>query len=220
VVGINSFHSRRGVTDDNAPTVSGEDNGQYTIEDNDDTPHMVFQFQNLLAERGMNSTDTTAGGYPASEMRKYLTTVENHEESGKFLAGLKNAGVPEETLWVPKRYVSARTVYNEPAAALIEDVLWLPTVREMFGIQFSSVAEETEGNQARLEYYDNDAKRTKYFFNGNIFIWWFYWLASQTTEDLYPQFFSKFYLADVPTGNFITAAPEKSFSIAPAFCVK
>jgi hypothetical protein len=51
VVGINSFKGKNG---------------------NDDTPHVVFHFKNVPIMRRMNSTKTNAGGYPASEMRKYL----------------------------------------------------------------------------------------------------------------------------------------------------
>jgi hypothetical protein len=36
-------------------------------------------------------------------MRKYLVPVENDGESGKFLTGLYNAGVPEGVLWAPAR---------------------------------------------------------------------------------------------------------------------
>jgi hypothetical protein len=83
VVGINSFKNLNG---------------------NDNTPHVVFHFQNVpLSSLEMNVMNkgvrpTNAGGYPASTLRRYLTPVEGDGNSGKFLAGLKNAGVLEEVL--------------------------------------------------------------------------------------------------------------------------
>jgi hypothetical protein len=193
LVGINSFNGKNG----------------------NNEPHVVFQFQNVPVSRRMNSTATNAGGYPASEMRKYLTTVENHEGSGKFLAGLKNAGVPESVLWVPKRYISARITYNSessPVLALIEDVLWLPTAREMADYSNYSVADETEENQARLEYYDSSAKRIKY--GGTGYTTW-YWSAS-----LHPTLPSQFYYMTTSGGiNADSRQAHKEVGCVPAFCV-
>jgi hypothetical protein len=94
---------------------------------NGGTPHVVFQFQNIPVLRRMNPTASNAGGYPESEMRVYLT--------GEFLSGLKDAGVPEGVLWGPSRVVSGK----ENGAKTINDTLWLPTEREMFGSRLWSV---------------------------------------------------------------------------------
>jgi hypothetical protein len=98
-------------------------------------PHVVFQFQHVPVEHRMNDVDsssknTNAGGYPASEMRKYLTWVDgNKTENGSFLTGLEKAGVPVEVLWAPSRAMSNK----DGAAIIINDLLWLPTEREMMG---------------------------------------------------------------------------------------
>jgi hypothetical protein len=159
VVGINSFRSGKGV------------DHQYNIAVNDGVAHVVFQFQNIPVRRRMNrifSMNTTPpipyysneGGYAASEMRKYLTPVAGFAESGKFLAGLLAAGVPETVLWAPARYVSKK----ENAPREIHDTLWLPTEGELYEQRwFSDYVGETENNQARLEYYTDDGKRIKYY---------------------------------------------------------
>jgi hypothetical protein len=211
VVGINSFHSGRGIKDDNTPTVNGESNGQYNIQVNDATSHVVFHFQNIPVYRPMNESDINTGGYRDSEMRKYLTPVGGDSESGKFLAGLKNAGVPEEALWAPMRMVSAK---EEAGPAEIDDLLWLPTEREMFGGNSYSVsADEMPENQARLEYYGNDTIRQK-FVSNQPNEW--YWEASPYSGSM---------SFCVMTNAIGTAFASANFAgvvggCVPAFCVR
>jgi hypothetical protein len=131
VVGINSFNNLNG---------------------NGATQHVVFQFQNSPVKRRMNETESNTGGYPASEMRKYLAPVVGVDGSGTFLAGLYNAGVPEEVLWGPARVMSTKN--EDPPAETIQDLLWLPTEYEMFGKADQSVKNvETAGNQASFKQY-------------------------------------------------------------------
>jgi hypothetical protein len=216
VVGINSFHSNRGVKDDNGtPTLNGEGGGKYKGDEkkaNNGTQHVVFQFQNVLTRRRMDPDNKV--GYPASEMRQYLVPVEGYPGSGKFLQGLTEAGVPNGVLWGPVRSVSTSNDETED----ISDLLWLPTEREMFGWRGAyaiakCAASETNENQARLEYYADDLSRVKYLTpiskaDG-------YFLAS-----LMP-------VSDMMGNNFLAAAgygvpqnPLNAISLAPAFCVK
>jgi hypothetical protein len=88
----------------------------------------------------MNAEDTNEGGYAASEMRKYLTTVEEDDGSGKFLVGLENAGVPRDVLWAPVRYISTKVTDTA-----LTYLLWLPTEREVAGTKATSIAGETMG---------------------------------------------------------------------------
>jgi hypothetical protein len=142
VVGINSFNKVNG----------------------NDTPHVVFQFQNIPVQRRITSAEKgNSGGYPESEMRTYLT--EN------FLDGLISAGVPENVLWGPSRVMS-----KKPGPETINDLVWLPTEREMFQDgksvlytykygPFSDQNVETADNQARLEYYTSNESRVKVYKN-------------------------------------------------------
>jgi hypothetical protein len=214
VVGINSFQPGRGTKPNNAgTTVYGETDGEYTVVTNNIVnrvvrPHVVFQFQNLPVLRRMNQGDTNAGGYRDSEMRQYL--LDN------FLPGLKNAGVPEDALWGPTRFVS--TMGSDNTA--ISDVLWLPTEREMFqnGVDswghglFSDTVNETAANQARLEYYMDDNSRKKQF-DGEEKCWG-YWEASP-----YVAAASPFCLVD-DYGYTCGYGAEDVGGCAPAFCIK
>jgi hypothetical protein len=190
VVGINSFHSGKG------------NDEQYTITDNDNTPHVVFQFQNIPVKRQNN---TNGGGYAASEMREYLVEVD--DKGGNFLAGLKAAGVPEDVLWAPVRYVSSGT--NGAGAAQLTDKLWLPTEREMFQGSKNSANGETAANQAWLEYYIDGSKRQKYF-DGEFMS---YWLGSAFSV-------GPTWLCIVDSsGNTDTNSAIGVSGVAPAFCV-
>jgi hypothetical protein len=153
VVGINSFKTDTTVNENYVyPKASEED---------DPPSHVVFQFQNIPVEHRMNAEDSTgastnAGGYPASEMRKYLTPVDQVDGSGNFLAGLEKAGVPVEVLWGPSRVMSTKG-----GTKTINDLLWLPTEREMYGSKTHSFNDETKQNQPRLAYYGDDSFREK-----------------------------------------------------------
>jgi hypothetical protein len=140
VVGVNSFHSR---DEYRAPP------------ENDAVPHVVFQFQNIPVSLRMKSPYNSSNeGYEGSDMRRYLVPVEGAEGSGAFLRGLTEAGVPEEILWAPTRFITENgnhdfegypdriQYYYEnfgilyalaEKAQTIRDKLWLPTHYEMNG---------------------------------------------------------------------------------------
>jgi hypothetical protein len=216
VVGINSF----------------KDTGSYKYPKGSSEPdppdHVVFQFQNAPVTRRMNATDSNTGGYPASEMREYLTR--------NFLAGLEKAGVPEDVLWGPKRVVATKK--EDSPTETINDLLWLPTEREMYGkyvmdyLPNMAAAVENENNQAKLEYYEMDVggpwnnltEKAVHLFH-----------KTTKTTNGYPASSNKsatnYWLATAP-GNvdgffcFVDgfSAPNQrkatiAFGVAPAFCV-
>jgi hypothetical protein len=203
VVGINSFREEKGVDE------------QYTVTENNGVDHVVFQFQNLPVERRMNPgpSDTNAGGYAKSEMRKYLVPVDGAEGSGNFLAGLITAGVPEDVLWAPARYVANGGSEDATGFDKINDILWLPTEWEMLGDRvFSSEDYETVENQARLEYY-NSKDRCKKYLKTDPGVH-FYWDASPKSSDSAS-------FCDVDSsggGNSYNASYNAG--VAPAFCVR
>jgi hypothetical protein len=192
IVGINSFNGKNG----------------------NNTPHVVFQFQHVLVTRRMNANNTNTGGYEASEIRKYLVPT-GASGSGTFLTGLVAAGVPADKLWAPKRVVSLK---NGPGE--ISDKLWLPTVWEMTGGSGSSVsADETAGNQARLEYYNSDLKRRKYSKSSPGYPaitssgGYNYWLAS-------PYNGSAMRFCNITTSGYNSyTLATSSYGCAPAFCI-
>jgi hypothetical protein len=201
VVGINSFWP---------------ETGQYSESKNAGVNHVVFQFQNIPVLRRMNETDTNNGGYAKSEMRQYLVKVDG--VGGNFLTGLQYAGVPEDVLWAPKRYVSNGGDSPNNADEIV-DLLWLPTEREMFGTSYSgegypfSATYETTGNQAWLEYYDSDARRYKYF-NGDEPDWYWYWESSP-----YSGLSASFCIVS-NVGYTTDLIASSAGGVAPAFCVR
>ncbi|MDR0683502.1 MAG: DUF6273 domain-containing protein, partial [Spirochaetaceae bacterium] len=180
VVGINSFNG---------------------LNDND-TPHVVFQFQNIPVKRRMNAEKTSVGGYRDSEMREYLVPFQSKEGSGKFLAGLINAGVPEDVLWVP-----LRCVYTGSSTEKISDPLWLPTGKEMFcdGFQYD---EEEADNQAWLEYYES-GDLVKYQNSSAAGV---YWVAT-------PYGKNKFFSVS-RSGGEVDNPADSAYGVVPAFCVR
>jgi hypothetical protein len=182
-----------------------------------DKRHIVFQFQNIPVKRRMNLDNKNDGGYAASEMRTYLTN--------NFLPGLTSAGVPEGVLWAPKREMAAER--SGSGTTRIEDKLWLPTEREMFGMRkYSNNSAETDGNQGRLDYYyngnaDTFARRIKYsssdfdssgVVNGN-FAGSLYWEASPYSASL------SAFCAVYCYGDTVAVSAVTGGSCAPAFCV-
>jgi hypothetical protein len=227
VVGINSFHSGRGMTADPTPqatTNGGEAAGQYNVKVNDATQHLVFQFANIPGFHRINPTaDGSTGGYEASEMREYLVPVikENTEvpESGHFLAGLVTAGVPQNVLWGPTRYVATVGKDNKlEDCAPLNDLLWLPTRFEMFGASQTgngAMLSENAGNQARLEYYLTDDRRKKSFNNTSDNN---QWLSSVSTNSG-TQSDNKNFNGVNADGGARNAAASYRQGVAPAFCV-
>jgi hypothetical protein len=214
VVGINSFQD------------GGSDgNSEYRYQGIDEPPdHVVFQFQNLPVTRRMNATTTWPySGYPVSEMRRYLTPVGNDANSGRFLAGLKNAGVPMGVLWAPERRLFSETdiigyigvIYGYGSPSVI-DLLWLPTVREMHGPAYmalhSYIAGGTARDQAWLEYYTGNDQRRKYLDNKKMFWYW------ESTGG-YPSFSTcnDFNIELMASHHF---EPDTAGGVAPAFCVQ
>jgi hypothetical protein len=168
------------------------------------TPHVVFQFQNVPGYHRMNETATNVGGYAASEMRTYLT--------GNFYAGLTGAGVPDAVVWAPSRR-AANGGSGATAADTITDKLWLPTEYEMFGNNtHSNGAYEGTGNQADFTgYYTTDTRRTKYRSTNAAH---FYWEASPI-----PTFTTDFCFVDA--GGFANnSGASAAAGVAPAFCIK
>jgi hypothetical protein len=201
VVGINSFRTKNG----------------YTYPGGASPDHVVFQFQNLPTKHRMNPTITNQGGYSASEMRKYLVAVGN--QGGNFLTGLIAAGVPQSVLWAPTRRV-ANGGRGSSGTTTINDLLWLPTEREMVGessVLGNSVAStsETAGNQARLEYYGDESQRRKFYDNSSQALHW-YWLSSPYRYEA-----NHFCAIGHPGINGVALSDVViAGGVAPAFCVK
>jgi uncharacterized repeat protein (TIGR02543 family) len=191
------------------------------INDNGNDEHLAFLFKDVLVKRRMNSSHTNNGGYAATEMRKYLTAVDGDANSGKFLAGLITAGVPNSVFWNPRR------VIGNPAgvsASELQDLVFLPTIWEISGgtkyTQAGSSSNiaggEGSANQGRFTAYRSgtagNTDRKKTFNNAADY----YCLASSATYSSSTTHFTCIF-PDGTTGYY-TAATTRG--ITPAFCVK
>ncbi|GHT50836.1 hypothetical protein FACS1894102_6550 [Spirochaetia bacterium] len=186
VVGINSFNP-----------------GGIPINDND-TPHIVFHFQNVPGKHSMYPWGVASNSYRNSTMRTYVT--------GNFLTGLINAGVPVSVLWTPSRRVASGgtgSVY----ADTIEDKLWLPTAWEMWGQSGSSVSTvETATNQASFASFYTDADSRKKSGAQSS-----YWLASPSSGQA--DRFCNVNADGSVTTSTGTVGYGSGLGPAPAFCV-
>jgi hypothetical protein len=190
VVGVNSFNGKN------------ENN----------IPHVVFQFKDALVKRTMRVT-AHPYKYIGSGMQTYLT--------GNFVTALASAGV-SSNLWAPRRAIAEQ--YGSGSATIISDIVWLPTEREIFGDRTNSVdAAETAINQARLEYYTTDALRQKVLSPPATSSFVKYWLASPVDDDSNAPFTCAVSdVGGVGCGDAIaiSAHPGEALGFAPAFCVK
>jgi hypothetical protein len=171
------------------------------------TQHVVFHFQNIPVTRRMNEEGVNVGGYPAAEMRKYLVPVPDDEASGAFLKGLLAAGVPETALWGPVRYVSA----GKETVEKIEDVLWLPTIWEMYN-EKQNIDDngESSDNQSWLQYYDAANRRAKSFAAATMQQW---------TGSLRSSAETSFCVVNA-SGNASNYGAQSTIGCVPAFCIK
>jgi hypothetical protein len=176
------------------------------INGNGTTPHVVFQFQNIPVKALINISSMVGSqyAYQDSDMRIYL--------NGYFRTGLKNAGVPEGVLWVPKRYIGNVN---------LQDSLWLPTEREMFqdgtsgGFGPYAITLEKAENQARLEYYTSDSTRQKVSSANAASPYW-----SSSRRDRRTDEFCIVSGGGYPGYSGSNGSGGSSQGVAPAFCVQ
>jgi hypothetical protein len=172
---------------------------------NGDTPHIALHLQNIHAGGNINPTETTAGGYQASQMRTYLKDY--------FLPALKSAGVPEARIYAPKRYIWSGA--GDDTDNIIEDQVWLTTEWELCGGEETVYASNKENaeNQVHLEYYHIKTNRRKAGLSG---AGGSYWTASMPGRSQYPQFLLMNFDSAISDGG---GNPTSKFGVVPAFCV-
>jgi hypothetical protein len=221
VVGINSFHRR---TDQPAG---------YT-----DTPHVVFQFANLITPAlAMNSNGSNVGGYKESELRAFIVPVDKNyhsssesgfdagsASSGAFLKGLEDAvgqdDMLDNLLWAVPRIISDGGDSVPATLDTICDKLWLPTDFEQCGKAFYGNTSENAQNQAFFEHFRDWTSSTMYKFT-----------KSNITNGGYPSYPQDYWFAATRDGSnawFIvshagglqTTPANWPEYIAPCFCVK
>jgi hypothetical protein len=128
--------------------------------------HILFTFRNIVAKGRMNSSNTNAGGYPATELRTWLEGASG-DGSGPFATGLKAAFGGNDPLLTIRKLLS-----NKGDWGWVSCTVWLPTEDEVFGE--SSWGEPTLGDGIKVHfpiYQESSIYRVKRY-NGSRDWWW------------------------------------------------
>ena len=120
--------------------------------------HILWTFRNVVLQKRMNVTDANAGGYGASELKKYLDEV--------FAAGLGNALGSSGYLYKIIRAISKK------GSEFVTNTVFLPTEVEIFGTPtYGDDQIEWNTNIQYPIYRDSSFYRVKKY-NGIRWWWW------------------------------------------------
>ena len=160
----------------------------------------VLEFADIIATRGMNSTNTNAGGWPATSMRTYV----NNDIYNALPSELKNG--------IIDTYVVSGHGKNDPANFTSTDKLYLLSTKEVWGKEGTSNVinyDTTDAYTRQLDYYKAQGVTTSNYSgakkNGS---WWLRAASSYTSSNFY----------DVSTyGDWYNNFANYSYGVAPAF---
>ena len=121
--------------------------------------HILWTFRNIVLQKRMNATDTNAGGYRASELKKYLDEV--------FAAGLGKELGSSGYL-----YTIMRAISKKGATEFVTDTVFLPTEVEVFGVPTYGDDQIAWNTNIQYPIYrDSSFYRVKKY-NGSRDWWW------------------------------------------------
>ena len=159
--------------------------------------HILWTFRNIVLQKRMNATYTNAGGYGASELKKYLDEV--------FEAGLGNALGSSGYL-----YTIMRAISKKGSTSFVTDTVFLPTEVEVFGVPTYGDDQIAWNTNIQYPIYrDSSFYRVKTY-NG-VRDWW--WEGTPAASD------STHFCSVRNAGNGLSdLAYYDSGGVAPAFC--
>ena len=164
------------------------------------THHAVMQFKHCPFKKGMNSTNSNVGGYPAMPIADYLNTT--------FGAGLE-AAMGISCLSIKQHFQTDATSWSNSTGYKV----FLPTENQLIGHKGSStVAADTVSYElGQFPYYAINPKGLMKNFNGALH---YYWTAS-------PLFAGSVDFADVIDIGIVgyNFANDDSVGVAPVFCI-
>ncbi len=111
-----------------------------------------------VATHAMNSSMSNADGWAASEMRSWL--------QGDFYITLPDE-VKDVIMSVNKTYYD----YTTKSTLIIEDNVWVPSYREVYGNSANNDSYETSGADY-IAFFTDDNSRTKNDYEGSVAGWW------------------------------------------------
>lgn len=162
--------------------------------------HILWTFRNVVLQKRMNATDTNAGGYGTSELKKYLDEV--------FEAGLGNALGSSGYL-----YTIMRAISKKGATEFVTNTVFLPTEVEVFGVPTYGDDQFTWNTNIQYPIYrDSSFYRVKTY-NG-VRVWW--WEGTPVASGSAGS--SSFCGVGSYGGGYPATARHDYGGVAPAFC--
>lgn len=166
----------------------------------------VLEFADIIASRGMNSTNTNAGGWPATSMRTYV----NNDIYNALPSELKNG--------IIDTYVVSGHGSSHSANFTSTDKLYLLSTKEVWGKEATSNVinyDTTDAYTRQLDYYKAQGVTTSNYsgakkkYNGSWYGSW--WLrAADSSNSIY------FYHVNT-NGDWLYKTANRSYGVAPAF---
>ena len=160
----------------------------------------VLEFANIITSRNMNSTNTNAGGWPATLMRTYV----NNDIYNALPSELKNG--------IIDTYVVSGHGKNDPANFTSTDKLYLLSTKEVWGKEGTSNVindDTTDAYTRQLDYYKAQGVTTSNSLGAMKSGSW--WLRAATSD--YSNYFYAVYKNSESTGYIANG----SMGVAPAF---
>jgi hypothetical protein len=175
--------------------------------------HILFTFRNCIAKGRMNSSDTNAGGYPASELRSWLEGAAG--DGGTFAprlrAQLGNTQDGLGYLYTVRLYHGNKHAQAYDAANWKSFTVFPPTEIEVHGFQTWGDELSTYNTNVQYPIYQKSFDKRIKKFNGSRQWWWeSSALASGAT-----------YFCGVSDSGYASyaIASNTDGGVAPAFCV-
>ena len=160
----------------------------------------VLEFANIITSRNMNSTNTNAGGWPATLMRTYV----NNDIYNALPSELKNG--------IIDTYVVSGHGKNDPANFTSTDKLYLLSTKEVWGKEGTSNVindDTTDAYTRQLDYYKAQGVTTSNYSGAKKNASW--WLRAADSN-----ISTSFYTVNT-NGNWYRNSANSSPGVAPAF---
>ena len=157
--------------------------------------HILWNFRNVVLMRAMNESATNIGGYPSSDLKRFL--------DGVFAKGLKS--VLGDHLYTIRRSISVKG-----STGWTSETVFCPTVVEVFGIDTLGEDKNTHNTDVQFPLFFNSSFYRVKRHNGSR-AWW--WLATPFNGNEY----SFCHFSDNGSGS-MTIAANKGGGISPVFC--
>ncbi|MFC1238423.1 DUF6273 domain-containing protein [Treponema vincentii] len=159
--------------------------------------HILWTFRNVVLKKRMNPRDSNGGGYPNSELKKFL--------DGAFALGLGSALGSRDYLYTIRRAISWKN-----ATIMTHETIFFPTEVEVFGVP--TYGDDQCGWNTNIQFpiFRNSAFYRMKKYNGSYEEWWEVTPHAASDTD--------FCSVDNSGRSNCTRASYIAGGVAPAFC--